>query len=76
MIFGLYCPSWARGDEFERFFANVWQLPWQRSAYERETFMLNEDCHLVQQVGAATLPESYSMKAVHLSVGIKHTTSL
>lgn len=67
VILGCLCASNSKPSDTNRFFQDVWGLPWKVGAYYRTTSKLNQMANpRFHQDRYASLPNSYSMKAVHL----------
>lgn len=66
VIFGLHFSNSTRMDVFDTFFNETFDLPWQHGDYHRSEFQLNPSCSLPIGVASNRLPESYSMKVIHV----------
>ncbi|KAJ5110601.1 hypothetical protein N7532_001136 [Penicillium argentinense] len=64
-IVGLHFPNFTHMDKFREFF-ETFGLPWDNGDYHRTTFQLNPSGLLPESIEPSSLPESYSMKVLHV----------
>jgi hypothetical protein len=68
VICGCNFSSFAPPNKFDAFFDKIWGVGWKFGSYHRTTFALNTSVTAAERlrVGSGSLPNSYSMKAVHV----------
>jgi hypothetical protein len=63
VVLGACFSSLVRPKDLDRYFGQVWDLPWRMSSYHRTTVSLNREA---RQLPGGSIPSSYSQKAVSL----------
>lgn len=67
LIFGGLCSSFGGPDDFDKFFERIMSLPWKFGSCHRTTFALNPAAARHERFARHSMPNSYSMKAVHIT---------
>lgn len=71
-IIGLHFPTFTQMGRFDDLFGRVFDLPWRHGDYHRTTFRVNPSCALPDGVELPSMPEPYSMKALHVKNARPH----